>query len=416
MENYDKVGYPEHGSDPGDRPKVKLERVYILEQNNADGSVSFRLRWNPGGQLKHWDSLRLFRTEINPSKTRLQRWRAEAADARRAKEKDLNGEEKWKNVRHMKLDDGMLVYMNWCRLNRSPSVARRIEMLAWRLRDYWSTVGGCEFTHQVGVTEAAQFRDWLLLSVGATTVNCYLADLSGAWKWFIGESWAALNPWRAVNRATTANQAVKRGEAEALKIVGKTLPFSTAPEMWSILERLEEPRRSMVGVLATTGLRIQEAANLQDGDWDPWTHMLYVRPTHPERPDSTKRHQRSIPTPACCEMFLTVLRETHLGKQFILGGDTRLTTQLNKVLQPFGCSPHDFRRFFRTRLEGLMLPAYVIDDLLGHTTSRVRRAYVPDQNVETCRAAMEQFSEVIMAAMPAGMHVSKPMAQIMGGL
>jgi len=388
--------------------KILVERVYIAEQKNSDGGITFRLRWRPGGHPTKWTSVRLFTTEPSPSKTRLGRWRAEAADARRAKEKELN-EGQLDLVRHLRtrLDYAMKHWAEWVKANRSESLCKRAEMLTFCLKDYYDTVGGPEYVHHVDVSYAAWFRNWLMLDKAPATVNAYLADLAGAWKRFIGEGWAVTNPWKTVNRADNENVTVLGPDGRPV-LAGKTLAFSTAAEMWAILERLPEPRRSQCGFLATTGLRIQEAANVQIDDWDPWAHMLFVKPYHTTRKASTKRHQRSIPTPPCCEMFLKALSDMNrVPGPWLLSGGRKITTQVNKALAHLGVSPHDFRRFFRTRLEGLMLPTYVIDDLLGHTTTPTRAAYVPDQNIEAAREAMAQFNEVIMEARPATLYAGE---------
>ena len=121
--------------------------------------------------------------------------------------------------------------------------------------------------------------------------------------------------------------------------------------------------------------------------------------------ETTKMHQRKIPmsqiaSDCLADQYIAVcerLSVEHAPSDcLIFPAPTKMipmTKQVNNVLRRWGVTPHDLRRFFRTALETRNVEQYIIDDLLGHKTTKVRAAYSHDNNIEAMRPAIEAFNQ-----------------------
>lgn len=345
---------------------MKTRTVNIHRVTNRDGSITFGLRWPRGGGKTHYK--RVLRTERTPTKTSLSGWEREVARRRLDKEGELN-DESAEYVVHRRVPDAYAEYVSFCRQAKSDSTATRVDRVIGHFIDYMADNDGPANASGIRLHHLARWRDYLLeRGLRASTVNCYLADLGGWFRWMIGESYAVRNVARDVNRVPTAS-----GRANP--------PIQTAAQFADVLDCLElDTQRATAGLLGCTGLRISEAANLHWIDWDQEGHTLRIRKQGRE---SNKRHHRTLPVCQRLREFLMVLLIHNTEGPYIIGtqrGRVRITSQVNTWLKPLGLSPHDFRRFFRTALESFGdMPNYLIDDLLGHTTGKVRRAYTPEQ-------------------------------------
>ena len=360
-------------------------KVHIQRNTNGDGSLTFGLRWplgiNPVTGKPKWHRLRIFKTEPNPTVRRLAMWEAEAADRAYERERELNSvardylipcRREIAATAYLMAKDGHLA---------NSTLARQETTLA-RFNGYLDLNGGPYNVSGVGIHHVASYRDYLMeVGLAASSVNCQLQDLSAFFRWCIGESYAAVNPARAANRVETS-------PTRAL------LPIKSAPEFWALLDRLVEDRqRATVGLLACSGLRMGEARALTWDAWDCFNDTLIVGKDH-TRPERTKRHARVVPLCPTSTEFLKTMQGLNTAGPFVLGskgGERPISSQPGKWLAGFGMAPKHLRRWFRTALETVDARSYIIDDIMGHRTTRVRSAYTPAENLAASRPVLERF-------------------------
>ena len=232
----------------------------------------------------------------------------------------------------------------------------------------------------------ANYRDWLLQGrpedgqptakpLVASSVNTKILRIRAWFRWCVGENYCLQN-------AATDTLPVRESGDPKPRVW-----FKGAEAFWELIAKLREgkPRRAeIVGVLCTSGLRINEANELQWPDYDRDGATLQVRKIAHE---STKRHERLLPVGEHLKAFLDALQADSQGP-WIIGpykGEDRSKFQVNyflrsRKLTPPDCrhlTPHDCRRWFQTALEGLDLtiPDSLIGDVLGHQATKVRAAY-----------------------------------------
>jgi len=136
-----------------------------------------------------------------------------------------------------------------------------------------------------------------------------------------------------------------------------------------------EFRRACLLTLACTGLRQGELRSLPFTAYDSAVPVLNVPKQMTVR---TKLHQRSIPVGPNLAKALNGLCQMNAGQFYLFAVKGKMiTSQLNEWLKPWGCSPHDLRRWFQATLESCDCPSYRIDDFMGHAPGRTRGAYTP---------------------------------------
>lgn len=342
---------------------MKVVKVSVQRDVNKDGSITFGLRWRVGGGSK-LAYRRVLRTEPSPSRDSRAKWEREVAEARLDKERELNGDAR-QYVTAIKMGDAADAYVGWCESNRSPSTTARVDRVTTHVIGYFQGTFDLRNVGSVSMAHVARYRDYLdERGLSASTINCYLSDLSAWLGWCVKEGYSHHNPVAGVNRPT-----VEQTRA--------AVPLKGADDLWRLLDHLANPvRRSTVGLIAVTGVRIGEGASLMWDDWDEPLGVLTIR--RQGRMERTKRHFRCLPVASVGRSFLEPLRHLNSGGPYILGsqgGHTKLTSQVNTWLKPFGVAPKHLRQWFRSSLETLGCEWYEVDDLLGHRTSRVRASY-----------------------------------------
>jgi len=384
---------------------MNLYRVRLHRRTYPDGSVGISLRYfdqRPGETLVKDDEGRvtypavrseiyeqIIRTEPNPTKTRMRWWDREAATAAWERQKELNADSR-DAMSACRIDKAMNAYVMHCQATKASGTVENTERMLARFMDFMSfRQFNVKNLSGVSVTHLAQWRNELLeRGLSASTVNLYLSVLSSWFKWAIGESMCRRNPAKDVNKAKTIQ-------------TDKQLSIQSPADLWRILDALEyDTRAATIGLLATSGLRIGEAAALTwDGSWDAEKDVLWVG-----QPDTeTKKHRRTIPVCDLLRRWLMVLKLNNTEGPWITGnlqGTIRLSSQPKAWLAPFGVSPHDFRRFFRSGMETIGCPVQFLDDLLGHRTDKTRVAYTNPVNMEGTRPYLDKLSTWILAAKP----------------
>jgi len=367
-------------------------RVGCLKRKLNNGRIAFYLRWSRLGDGNRKIEL-AFKTEEHVTATRLKTvWQPRMADAIYRKERELNGDARDFTISCAVRDAKDLYVLAMDGELAASTVDRHVRVLG-SFVDYNEDRGGPAIMSGLRQKHIAQWRDWMIeKSMAGTTINTYLADLGGWFKWCVGESYAADNYAAKVNRAS------------AIETKAAGLPIRGAAGLWELLAHLEPPYDSdyhvaSVGLLACSGLRMDEAANLRfDTAWDKDTDTLVVGVEMSET--RTKKHRRVIPISDCLRSWLMMLEMIQDGP-FIIGRDrgySKITSQARRWLKPLGCSPKHLRQWFRTALEtttGVKNFA-LIDDLLGHRTSRVRSAYTTTEYVEHTRKIADGFNEWLM--------------------
>ena len=341
---------------------MRNRTVTIMPIINGDGSTTFHLRWK--GYNGKYVSRRAMRTEPNPTKARLAHWWRQVSELRLQKERELSADNGFAHdVKRVSPQEALDIYLAAI---EGPLAELTVDRRKRVLRGFVGHVR-CEDPPQY-VTGITPFRvreyATYLYEVGmkASTIACYLTDISAWFNWLIDERYAASNP---VKKSDKPKVYLPRVEP---KIVG-------AAGFWKAHDSLEDRQhRATFGVLATTGLRIGEASRLQWGDW-VGNELSIVGIGKYER---TKRHTRVLPVAKATKAFLVTLRKINDQGPHIIGvekGTRKLTSQCKVWFADIDVTPQDLRRWYRMAMEAVAAPSDLIDDLMGHKASKIRSAY-----------------------------------------
>ena len=370
-------------------------KVGCVRRVLSRGRIAFFLRWRRGDGNRKMELA--FTTEADVSARRLKTvWGPRMADAIYHKEHDLN--------------DGANDYLTRCQgchalYNylvamegvKSPTTVDRLRRVLSSFVDYAEKQYGNMMMSGYRQKHIARWRDWMVeKSMAGSTINTYLADLSGWFKWCVGESY------------TIDNYAVRVNRADAIITSGAQLPVRGADGFWELIDHLPPPydtdyHTAVIGLLACSGLRISEASHLRfDTAWDQDNDTLVVGVEM--KNTRTKNHRRVVPISNTLRHWLMILRMVQDGP-YIIGikhGYGLMTSQPRRWLVPLGCSPKHLRQWFRTALETVAgtknFP--LIDDIMGHRTSVVRAAYTTTEFVEGTRRLTTAFDVWLTAAKP----------------
>lgn len=217
-------------------------------------------------------------------------------------------------------------------------------------------------------------------------------------EWITGRFRQGLG-WQTVRNAWTLlsgilETAVEYGylagnPARGVKFPQKALKEAPAiiagPDFAKLLAQLEEPHRTMVGLIAATGLRVGELLALRWRTLDLSTGTLAVRESVFEgkfqRP-KTQRAVRTIPLGPNAVAALTVHKNRALrtGADDLVfgnrdGNPLRESKLLQKVLQPAAKAAglgrvtwHQFRHIHSSLLNDLRVPVKIAQEQLGHAS------------------------------------------------
>ena len=363
---------------------MKPVRVHIVRRKLKDDSTSFYLRWYGGGDTKRGRYYcKFIQNEPMHLYSEAEKRGAEhrARMARTRKEVELRIPAKDATICTRKGKAGWL-FGRWLERSRSKSTAGRVYRRIVHFNTWMDLWLRCPPLNVSGITRGhiITYRKVLAETLAPSTVNLALSDLSSWLKWCVGEDMAVRNEVEKVNRMVVPPDERPRA-----------LAVQSAERFWEILGKLGEGRWEIPALLGVCGLRIGElrltGLDLLDEDAGTLTVL------DPAGGSSTKRHARAIPLPGVLMMLARAgVERAASGKSMNVRG----------WLTPLGIRPHDLRRFFRTALESTLAPQYVIDDLLGHCTTRVRAAYTPGSNAESARPVMEKFADWLVAGMKKG--------------
>lgn len=227
----------------------------------------------------------------------------------------------------------------------------------------------------------ALWRDFLIgRKLKPQTVNAMLASISSWMQWAVDRGYRKDNPCAGLRRVKC-------------KPKRPGLPIRTPQDLLRLTEQMVENRRGdIILLLACTGLRAAEFANLQVGNFHAENETLVVPEEGAER---TKHHGRTIPL--CQQAFLAAQRlASETSGPYLAGSDggaKPYNSQIGRWIKPYGVKPHDLRRFFITALETVQTPKNVIDDLSGHSPGKIRGAYTPQDNLEAAWPWIRKFEQ-----------------------
>jgi integrase len=184
-----------------------------------------------------------------------------------------------------------------------------------------------------------------------------------------------------------------------------------APEtLQALIEKLEEPSRSIASLLAMTGLRIGELLAVRWPDVDLQSGLLSVRQTvyegHFDEPKS-KRSKRRIPLGPKCVEILRNLRRPGMDAGTLVfsarnGSPLSRRNLLNRQLKPAckalgltGANWHWLRHAHATLLDSVGTPLGTIQQLLGHSSSEITRETYIHSVPADARQAVEGVEKLI---------------------
>lgn len=376
-------------------------RITIGKRVNADGTVSFFARWADavtGRDVRQT----VCRTEPKPTQRSLRAWRRRAAEqVYRLQQMLAGGPGRADPIEPTRIETARARFLDWCQEptpdgvpNAEPGTVRNKDRITADfvqfLRATWSP--GPRFMHHLRRSYVAQWRQELVRrGLGAATINSYVATLASWFAWAVDFGTMATNPCHDLKRFKVDNG--KRAApaittfAALADLLGQTIPDGRV--------------RDAAVILATTGMRQGEARALCWTDWNAAAGTLTIPGRTVER---TKRHARTIPlTDQATEtLHRMASARSETSGPYILGVRNHhkpLTSQLNAWLKPYGIRPHDLRRTYRVLMESLGAPGEIIDDLMGHRTTRVRAAYTPEINVQAAARWVRRFGDALRDAM-----------------
>ena len=187
-------------------------------------------------------------------------------------------------------------------------------------------------------------------------------------------------------------------------------------QILQILAALSKPKRTMIAVLAFTGMRSGELQQLQPEDVDLGGNWIHIRSR--EGAETKTRQSRKVPIHARLRLFLATLPARQRPWLFTMApskkypsGDHRLNVKrLNedflKVVASLGLpagrdggfTVHSLRHFFETFTVNEGIPQRVVDTWLGHRSDRSMAAVY--------YRLKDEDSQRFMAMVPFGTDVS----------
>lgn len=232
------------------------------------------------------------------------------------------------------------------------------------------------------------WRSWRLREIDRLAVQQWIAE-----KFRRGTGWqVARNAWVLLSSILEA--AVEYGYLQAnpargvkfpQKALGHKPDIIAGGDFARLLAHLGEPHRTMVSLIAATGLRIGELLAVRWGAVDLEVGTLSVRESLYDGtfgPPKTQRATRTIPLGARTMTVLTEHRARSLRTESAdlvfanqNGGPLRESKLLHNVLQPAAKAAglgrvtwHQFRHIHSSLLNDLRVPVKIAQEQLGHAS------------------------------------------------
>ena len=232
------------------------------------------------------------------------------------------------------------------------------------------------------------WRDWRLRDIGRMDIQQWVAtkfQQRQGWQ-TVRNSWVLLS---GILETAVEYGYLSTNPARGVKFPQKELKEAPAiiagPEFAKLLEALDEPARTMVSLIAATGLRIGELLALRWRTLDLQIGTLAVRESVYEgqfQGPKTQKALRTIPlgpnavaalTAHRSRMARTAPEDLVFGNRS--GGPLRESKLLRNVLQPAAEAAglgrvtwHQFRHIHSSLLSDLKVPVKIAQEQLGHAS------------------------------------------------
>lgn len=264
-----------------------------------------------------------------------------------------------------------------------------------------------------------QWRDWRLRDIERLAIQQWVAEKfrqKCGWQ-TVRNAWVLLS---SILETAVEYGFLSTNPARGVKFPQKGLREKPAmiagPSLGRLLQRLEEPHRTMVSLIAATGLRIGELLAVKWQALDLVSGTLSVRESVFEghfQPPKTQRAVRTIPLGPQTSAALTAHRarvNRSAPVDLVFGNRTgdplRESKLLTKVLQPAAEAAglgrvtwHQFRHIHSSLLNDLKVPVKIAQEQLGHasiSTTLNIYTHVVDASHRKAVEALEErlFAEV----------------------
>lgn len=176
------------------------------------------------------------------------------------------------------------------------------------------------------------------------------------------------------------------------KIV-KTFHFFTETEIDRLIKSAEEPLKTGIQILVSTGMRRAELFHLRCRDVDPKAGSIRVWPYGDYTPKG--KRPRTIPMTADLKRVFTRLlkdksEDDHVFRPFV--SENRLYKRFAALMRKLGMNGtlHDLRHTFASHLAMKGVPIPIIKELLGHSDISTTMMYA-HLSPEIHRAAVEKL-------------------------
>lgn len=269
-------------------------------------------------------------------------------------------------------------------------------------------------------TVLGQFEDYLraIRGYSENTVKAYLTDLHTFVYW--GRTHGVLTRWSCISREqidafliyqesmgvkpTTTNRQLasisslygyfqRQGlqienpcKYESRRKVGKTEPCTIPLEQLILAyHKAQGSTKTMLGILMTTGIRLQELLDLNFEDIDFSTNQLHI---HGKGKKERKVYSN--------ELALAKLRETqeryHASGKIFHTTQRHVRRQIYAALLPYcnapQLSPHAIRHTYATHLAKQGVPTTTISKILGHEHISTSEKYVNSTELSTAQVGI----------------------------
>ncbi len=282
------------------------------------------------------------------------------------------------------------------------------------------------------------WRPWRLRDIGRLDVQQWVADKfrqRQGWQ-TVRNSWVLLS---AILEAAVEFGYLSNNPARGVKFPQKELKSAPAiiagVDLGKLLAQLEEPHRTMLQLIAATGLRVGELLAVRWRSIDLETGTLSVRESVYEgtfqRP-KTQKAMRTIPLGPHVIAMLRAhqARATRKALDDLLfpnreGRPLRESKLLREVLQPAAVRAelgrvtwHQFRHIHSSLLNDLRVPVKIAQEQLGHasiaTTLNIY-THVVDASHRKAIEALEERLFPSVPKLPTGVNEGDPLSEGLGG-
>jgi len=380
---------------------MTVSNLTVIRRRNRDRSITYTARWvedDNGG--KRFGCRKLARTGPRPDRLERLRTRTKAKAMLAKVREDLGVSSAPKRSRPfakwLSPADVVKRYLMWLEQVETPGSYANKERACLAFVSYLSEHHPKKRRFKsLSRKHVAQFREHRLSTPTRTgskrnpnTVRAELCTLRDLWDFAVRQEFSLFN------RAREALLPTRNATAHRIP--------ETDTVCRMIYESADEPLRlAAIYLLAATGMRQGELRALRVKDYDSIARLIRIPKPDGVRRRETKWHERDIPVCDGAQAVIRGLAESVGGLLLETQDGKPLTSQINAWLRPYHITPHDLRRWFYTSLEAEQIPAYIIDDMVGHAPSASSQAYRPryGSKPELRRQAAELIDAVLRTAL-----------------